>query len=130
MAAAIQAIEYWYRESVEDQSVTGADALRVAMKDALQPVAELLATMPSMNKPERKAELKNVATQAIGAIRLLLDNVDRLRVVVYEITNEEGRMDRLCYGGRSGSLRSRSFPARRGVMLPSRWFGRDVRCSR
>ncbi|MEU4651706.1 hypothetical protein [Nocardia fluminea] len=79
-----------------------ADRLRVAMKDALQPLAGLIAAMPGMNKSERAAQLRCVAIQANGALKLLLHNVDRLRAVVYEMVAADGTMKRIDYVGRGG----------------------------
>ncbi|MGV9714449.1 hypothetical protein [Rhodococcus pyridinivorans] len=99
----IQVASHQLRKRLRGQELSEVDRLRVAMKDALQRVAELIAAMPSKGKSERKAELKRVASQSLGAIQLLLDNVDRLRVVVYQIVDQSGRMEYLDYGGRSGT---------------------------
>lgn len=71
------------RQQAEDQ--TEAVRLRVALKDALQPIAELIAGMPAMSKPARRARLSEVCIQAVGALCLLLKDVDRLRSVVYAV---------------------------------------------
>ncbi|MCZ1075110.1 GAF domain-containing protein [Rhodococcus sp. A5(2022)] len=89
--------------SLSDAVFDAKAALWTAYKDALQPVAELLAAMPSMSKPDRKSQLKAVALQSVNAIQLLLDDVDRMRVVVYQIVDGNGRMEKLCYAGRSGT---------------------------
>ncbi|GAB3869411.1 hypothetical protein GCM10028801_46230 [Nocardioides maradonensis] len=75
-----------------------AGRLHVAMKDALQPVAELIAAMPAKTKRQREAEVKNVATQAVGALTLLLKDVNRLRAVVYQL--DPSGMSAVAYAGR------------------------------
>ena len=82
----------------ERAAMTEADRLRVAMKDALQPVAELIADMPAKAKDQREAALLAVATQAVGALNLLLKDVERLRAVVYGL--DEAGMTCLAYAGR------------------------------
>jgi len=84
-----------------ESSERQAGRLHVAMKDALQPVAELIAAMPAKNRRERRAELKNVATQAVGALTLLLKDVDRLRAVVYQL--DKDGMSALAYAGRGNT---------------------------
>ncbi|QBS44901.1 hypothetical protein DMB37_37305 [Nocardia sp. CS682] len=80
-----------------------ADRLRVAMKDALQPLTQRIASMPGMNKQQRGSQLTCVAEQATAAIKQLLANVDRLRVVVYEVVDDSsGLMKMMSYSGRGG----------------------------
>lgn len=81
-----------YAESTE------AARLRVAMKDALQPVAELTAGMTELPGSARQPQMKQVAQQAVGSLCLLLKDVDRLRAVVYEVTDRG--MECLAYQGR------------------------------
>ncbi len=80
-----------------------ATRLRVAMRDALQPVAEMVAVMPGLGSHERLHELKPVAVQAVGAITLLLKDVDRLRAVVYQLLPDGSGMTVLAYTGRGGT---------------------------
>ncbi|WP_194838738.1 hypothetical protein [Nocardia sp. XZ_19_369] len=77
-----------------------AGRLRVAMKDALQPLAGLIADMPGMNESERSAQLRCIAHQAVGALKLLLKDVDRLRAVVYAMAGDDGPMEVIGYCGR------------------------------
>ena len=84
-----------------DAEGTEADRLRVAMKDALQPVAELIAEMPDQTKRQRQDQLRNVAIQAVGALILLLKDVERLRAVVYRI--DDAGMSCLAYQGRGNT---------------------------
>lgn len=89
--------------------------LRIAMKDALQPVAELIAEMPSKTPKERERALKPVATQCVGALQLLLKDVDRLRAVVYQLGDDEDEpMAYLAYGGRAQKPRPFVMTTERG----------------
>ncbi|WP_224278710.1 hypothetical protein [Nocardioides lacusdianchii] len=94
----------WLRESGvrtwRAASELEAGRLYVAMKDALQPVAELIAAMPAKTKRQREAEAEKVATQATGALTLLLKDVDRLRAVVYQL-QDSGDMTAVAYHGRA-----------------------------
>jgi hypothetical protein len=124
----------WLRESgVAARTVAADDAagrLYVAMKDALQPVAELIAAMPAKTKRQREAEAKNVATQAVGALTLLLKDVDRLRAVVYKLEADDLTM--FAYTGRADTPTSFEKGTPRGdlalkmVAEGKDWFEKDT----
>lgn len=99
----VQASREWWRRADERASDDEADRLRVAMKDALQPVVELMAAMPYQPRRAREAMLANVATQAVGSLVLLLKRVDRLRAVVYAMDPAGTRMDQLAHHGRGST---------------------------
>jgi hypothetical protein len=99
-AGAIPAMISWADRQIELGDKRGAERLRVAMKDALQPVAELIAEMPALTPAKREARLKQVAQQAVGALCLLLKDVDRLRAVVYRVDGAGTSMPCLGYSGR------------------------------
>lgn len=84
-----------------DSAAQEAKRLRVAMKDALQPVAELIADMPGKTPAARTLALEAVAHQAVSALTLLLKDVDRLRAVVYQL-DDEG-MSYVAYHGRGNT---------------------------
>lgn len=84
-----------------DSASQEAKRLRIAMKDALQPVAELIADMPSKTPKDRTRALDAVAHQAVSALTLLLKDVDRLRAVVYQL-DDEG-MSYVAYHGRGNT---------------------------
>lgn len=84
-----------------DSASQEAKRLRIAMKDALQPVAELIADLPAKTPRERVRGLEAVAQQAASALTLLLKDVDRVRAVVYQL-DEEG-MSHLAYHGRGNT---------------------------
>lgn len=97
-AVAIQALRETLQRRNEKSGGTEAVRLRVAMKDALQPVAELTAAMTELPQPERMAHKQQIAQQAVGSLCLLLKDVNRLRAVVYEITDKG--LECLAYQGR------------------------------
>lgn len=84
-----------------DSASQEAQRLRIAMKDALQPVAELIADMPSKTPKDRQHAVTGVAQQAVSALTLLLKDVDRLRAVVYRL--DDNGMSRIAYNGRGNT---------------------------
>ena len=102
-ALVIQATISWADRENEQGEKTAAERLRVAMKDALQPVAELSAEMPALTPVKRAARLREVAQQAVSALCLLLKDVDRLRAVVYEVDPSGTSMSCLAYHGRGAT---------------------------
>lgn len=84
-----------------DSASQEAKRLRIAMKDALQPVAELIADLPSKTPKDRERGLEAVAHQAASALTLLLKDVDRVRAVVYQL-DDEG-MSHVAYHGRGNT---------------------------
>jgi hypothetical protein len=105
LAAATQYGIRWADRELSRAESTEAQRLRVAMKDALQPLALGIAQMPAKSEAARKAYLEVVANQAAAALKLLLRDVDRLRAVVYKIDDQvEGQlqsMSCLAYLGRA-----------------------------
>lgn len=81
-----------------DRASLEAERLRVAMKDALQPVAELIADLPGKTPGARTKGLEALAQQAVSALTLLLKDVDWLRAVVYHL--DPAGMSCLAYHGR------------------------------
>lgn len=81
-----------------DSASQEAKRLRIAMKDALQPVAELIADLPSKTPKDRERGLEAIANQAASALTLLLKDVDRVRAVVYRL--DDAGMSHLAYHGR------------------------------
>lgn len=98
IAVFVQVLREILQARIETADITEAVRLRVAMKDALQPVAELTAAMTEMPLEERAAQKRQIANQAVGSLCLLMKDVDRLRAVVYEITDRG--MECLAYQGR------------------------------
>nr|NYG08759.1 hypothetical protein [Nocardioides lianchengensis] len=84
-----------------DTAALEAQRLRIAMKDALQPMAELIADLPSKTPKERERALEAVAQQAVSALTLLLKDVDRVRAVVYQL--DSAGMSKLAYHGRGNT---------------------------
>ncbi len=98
--AGAQAVVAWWNRRDEEAEISAANSLRVAIKDALQPLAGLLASMPYENKSGRLALLKPSATQAVGALTLLKKDVDRARAVVYALDPSRTSMSPLAHAGR------------------------------
>lgn len=94
-----------------------AERLRIAMKDALQPLAELIADMPEMTPKERSAALRPVSQQAVSALTLLLKDVDRVRAVVYQMDSDG--MEYLAYHGRGNTRRARFIAPRSAGSWPA-----------
>jgi hypothetical protein len=82
----------------------GFDRFRITIKDALQPVAELIAEMPAQTPANRRRSVRPVALQSVSALTLLLRDVYRLRAAAYAIT-ESGDMECIHYLGRGGRPR-------------------------
>lgn len=97
IAIVTQILREILRSHIHRGDLTEATRLRVAMKDALQPVAELTAAMTE-GSIDRQADLKQIAHQSVGSLCLLLKDVDRLRAVVYSLTDQG--MECLAYIGR------------------------------
>lgn len=102
---AIDLLRERYRARSRQLGIDAADALRVALKDALQPVAEMLSEMQSMTTVRSKGHLKHVADQCCQGLKLLLKDV-HLRAVVYQIDDRRAStrtMSKLAVQGRSRS---------------------------
>jgi hypothetical protein len=112
--AALQFGRERWRKRITEVERTEADRFRVAVQDAFQPVAELIAGMPSMSKTRREARLKEVCQQAVGALRLLLKDVDRLRAAVYALNESADEMSCIAYHGRGEKPRPFEKNSQRG----------------
>jgi hypothetical protein len=97
--------QWWGLTEVKELA---AAQFRIAVKDALRPVAELIAGMPSLTPRDRKGRLKEVAKQVTGSMELLLTDVAGLRTVVYELRDNGNRLTDWLLGTGRGS---RSLPA-------------------
>jgi GAF domain-containing protein len=90
----------WAQWWVDRGQELAAAQFRIAVKDALRPVAELIAGMPSLTPRERKGRLKEVAKQVTGSMEVLLTDVEGLRTVVYELRDNGNRLEQIGYSGR------------------------------
>jgi putative methionine-R-sulfoxide reductase with GAF domain len=79
-----------------------AGELRVTLRDALQPLAESVAALPSLPPGERVGELGTVAAYGVAALTLVMDGVPGLRSVVYQLDDSGSHMTCLAYHGRGG----------------------------
>lgn len=104
----------WWRRQDSEADDDEANRLRVATKDALQPLAELTASMPYENRRDREASLQLVATQAVASLVLLLKDVDRLRAVVFAMDPGLSSMHPMAYHGRGSTPSSFTTGNRRG----------------
>jgi transcriptional regulator with GAF, ATPase, and Fis domain len=82
-----------------------ATRFRVAIKDALQPLAILMAETADGSKKEREAALGQAAQQVVGALALLLKEVDRRRAVVYALDPAHRLMRSIAHAGRGAGPR-------------------------
>lgn len=80
-----------------------ASQLRVALRNALQPLSERIARMPAMSPGRRRNEIEVVATDAASPLVQILNGVDQLRAVVYELDEAGAEMTPLAYQGRGGT---------------------------
>lgn len=112
-AGGVQWAQRWAVGSLSNAEGSEAERLRIAMKDALQPVAELIAVMPALSAARRSAALREVAQQSVSALCLLLKGIDRLRAVIYALDGPPGgppgKLQTMAYHGRGG--RPRDFVA-------------------
>lgn len=90
----------WAQWWVDRGQELAAAQFRIAVKDALRPVAELIAGMPSLTPRDRKGRLKEVAKQVTGSMELLLTDVAGLCTVVYELRDNGNRLEQIGYSGR------------------------------
>lgn len=95
------AMSGWTQKYDRQTELAEANRLRVAMKDALQPLTEILAAMPYERRKTREIRLQEVARQAVGSLVLLLKDVDRVRAVVYAMAADQGSLKAMAYHGRS-----------------------------
>ncbi|OBJ97198.1 hypothetical protein A9W96_19095 [Mycobacterium sp. 1245852.3] len=105
LSGLLQVAKQWASANVTAIDGLQADAYIVAMKDALQPIAKLVADMPAMNAQDRSTQLIKVASQATGALVLLLCEVRSIRATVYRINAQGDQMDCISYHGRAGGQR-------------------------
>lgn len=87
LVVALGVIREWAQWWVDRGQREAAAQLRTAVKDALRPVAAMIAEMQTMTPRKREAHLQKVATQVVGSTQLLLNQVGGLRTVVYQLTS-------------------------------------------
>jgi transcriptional regulator with GAF, ATPase, and Fis domain len=90
----------WWTEQNRESEVAEGQRLRVAMKDALQPLAALIGAMPYQTNSDRQAQLRQAATQTVSALVVLMPDVDRLRAVVFALAADDQSMYPMAYFGR------------------------------
>jgi hypothetical protein len=100
VAAALGVLREWSQRWVDRGQRSAAANLRIAVKDALRPVAEQIAEMQSLTPGQRRTRLPQVAQQVAGSMDLLLRDIDGLRTVVYELKDGGHRMEHIAYQGR------------------------------
>lgn len=105
----LQMLSGWAAGRASEMDLLEVDRLRVTLKDALQPVAEMIADMELLSRrPERVAMLRNVATQAVGALNLIFADIERTRATVYRLT-AQGDMECMSYLGRGEGVQPQPF---------------------
>ena len=87
LVVALGVLREWSQWWVDRGQREAAAQLRIAVKDALRPVAAMIAEMQTMTPKKREAHLQKVATQVVGSTQLLLNQVRGLRTVVYQLTD-------------------------------------------
>ncbi|MDO7882326.1 GAF domain-containing protein [Salinibacterium soli] len=87
-----------------EAAVQATSALTVAMRDALQPLAENIAEMPSMKPSVGRSHLRTVATSATGALyALLATRVPDVRTNVFVLNADGKQMRNSAHSGRGGT---------------------------
>ncbi|WP_441963520.1 GAF domain-containing protein [Mycolicibacterium houstonense] len=105
----LQMLSSWAARKSSELDLVEADRLRVTLKDALQPVAEMIADMELLGRrPDRVAMLKSVAAQAVGALKLIFADIDRARATVYQLT-PDGDLECIIYQGRGEGVQPQPF---------------------
>jgi hypothetical protein len=108
--ALLQLLSSWAEKQVAEIQLEAADALRVKLKDTLQPIIGRIADMAPMNTKDRAMTFDAVIEQAVGALVHIFDHVDRARATVYRIvlrdgssSDSDGHMECISYAGRGGA---------------------------
>lgn len=99
LVGALAVLREWSQWWVDRGQREAAAQLRLAVKDALRPVAGMIAEMQTMTRAKREAHLQKVATQVVGSMQLLLSQVRGLRTVVYQLTGPD-HLERIASLGR------------------------------
>lgn len=99
LAAAVGVLREWSQWWIDRGQVAAAAQFRIAVKDALWPVAAMIAELPALTPSERKRRLPVIATQVTGSMGLLLTEVDGLRATVYQLDGTD-RMTPIGFLGR------------------------------
>jgi hypothetical protein len=106
--AFLQLLSGWAEKRAAEREFIEADQLRVTLKDALQPVVEMIADMAPMNRADRVATLPRVADKAVGALTNIVADVARARATVYRLS-AEGDMHYVSYAGRGEGVQPQPF---------------------
>ena len=105
----LQLLSGWAARKSADADLFEVDRLRVTMKDALQPLAEMIADMELLSRrAERVAMLKSVATHSVAALKLIFTDIERARATVYRLA-ESGDMECVSYLGRGEGVQPQPF---------------------
>jgi hypothetical protein len=110
--AVLELLNAWAKRQADEAQRGAAARLGVAVKDALRPVAELVAQMPLASAEERERLLYQVSQQATAGLYLLFE-VDGVRAVVYRLDEAGEVLSHLAYHGRGdtpGGFERRSSP--------------------
>lgn len=91
----------WAQKKVDDAQRELAARTLIAVKQALRPVAELIATMPALSARRCAYRLNEVAVQVAGSMDLILDT-PQLRTAVYKLVDQD-TMDVIAYLGGDGT---------------------------
>jgi hypothetical protein len=109
LSALLQLLSGWAADQAAELELVAADRLRVTLKDALQPVAEMIADMELLSRrADRVARLHSVAVQAVGGLKQIFAGIDRARATVYRLT-EAGDMECVSYLGRGEGVQPQPF---------------------
>ena len=79
-----------------------AEAVRVAFKAALQPVAEMIADLPTVSRADQSREIRAIAMQSTGGLLLMMRHVPDVRITVYKVDETGEQMDCISHQGRPG----------------------------
>ncbi|HEY3013469.1 MAG TPA: GAF domain-containing protein [Nocardioides sp.] len=106
LTALLGLLRRWARALDARVDLDAAAQLRVALQDALQPLAENIAMLPALPKRRRHEQLKLVCTEAASALTMILRGVDRVRAVIYELNEDGTEMPPVAHHGRGDNART------------------------
>ncbi|WP_026548990.1 hypothetical protein [Arthrobacter sp. Br18] len=117
LAGGVQAA-YSYFDSYWKQQEDETAARESIMDDCLIPLIETLHDIPSQAKDERKNSVRVMSQQAAGALKSAFSNLQDVRVVVFEISDDGQTMSWAARQGRG----DKPLPFERGTVRGDRAF--------
>lgn len=83
----------WWRRSVETAGSQEVAQYSITLSNAIQPMAERIASMPMPDSRARKRSADKVLGLAVSSLQLLLRDVENIRVVVYILNSRQDSLE-------------------------------------